>query len=96
MAKFLEILFEIIGWIRIVISPLLIGCITGFVIYYNKPDATGTTLAIGIASLGLLLGVIWATKIWRKHGTMAFLSRVDASPDIVERNDPEQKNIFDK
>jgi hypothetical protein len=89
MTRFLEILFEIIGWIRIVISPVVIGGVTGYVIYYNNPDAVGIALGIGVASLGLLIGVIWATKVWRKHGTMAFLSRVDASPDIVEGNDSE-------
>lgn len=82
MTKFFEQIAELSGWLRIAASPLLIGLLIGAVVYF--PDRTTTTLVIGIciAILGLLVGMLLATKIFKsKKGTIWFLSRTRATPD---------------
>ena len=69
---FFNFLLEVFGWIRIVASPFLIGALIGFGVYTSKPGTTRLILAIIIASIGLLTGIIWATKVWRKGNTMDY------------------------
>lgn len=95
MYKFLETVFEIVGWVRIAISPLLIGAGIGAIIYYRNP--TETTLAAGIAVgvVGLFIGILWANKVWRsKKGTINFISRISSTPELDNKEDmnDEEKN----
>lgn len=88
MHKFFEQITEIIGWIQIVASPLFIGLLVGAMVYF--PNQTITTLIIGIAiaTLGLTLGVILATKKFKSEkGTIWFLSRTMASPELDEKQE---------
>jgi len=87
MTKILEIITEVIGWVRIVLSPLLIGLVIGAIVYFNKQDSLGLFIAITVATSGLVIGIIVATRIWRKTGTISFLSRIDATPDIKDFNE---------
>lgn len=80
--RILEIFVEVLSWLRIVASPLLIGIGIGILIYTTNLNSVGMTLAIIITYIGLLMGIIWATKVWRKTGTSNFMSRVNASSDI--------------
>lgn len=84
-----EYFTEILGWIQIVASPFLAGLIIGAIIYFSKPNRSTFIAAIVIATIGLIIGVIWATKIWRKTGTMHFMSRIMATPE-VEKKDEDQ------
>jgi hypothetical protein len=70
--NFFNFLLEVFGWIRIVASPFLIGALIGFGVYISKPDTTGLIIAIVIASIGLIIGIIWATKVWRKGSTLDY------------------------
>ncbi len=82
MHKVFEFITEVIGWLGIVASPLLIGGILGGIVYLNMPNTTGIVLGLTIAIVGLVLGIIWATNRWKNGGTVSFLSRVNATPDI--------------
>lgn len=82
-------LLEILGWLKIVISPTLIGALIGGLLYLYYKNETGVYLGVSIAVLGLVVGVIWATNIWKKQGTMNFLSRTNASPEL---NKTEENN----
>ena len=74
--KFFEIILEIIGWLQIVLGVTLgVGLIAG-IIYLKWTNDTGKLIAIIILSIGFLSGVIWATRIWIKHGTIEWLSRL--------------------
>jgi len=81
-----EYFTEIIGWIQIAISPLLVGIIIGAVIYFTKPNKSTFIIAIIIAIVGLCIGVIWATKIWKKKGTIHFMSRIMATSELDEKD----------
>jgi hypothetical protein len=82
MHKIFEIITEIVGWIQIVLSPTIIGIAFGFGIYYNFPNEIGMVLGILIAVIGLIIGIIWATKKFKTTGTIHFLSRVSATPEL--------------
>jgi hypothetical protein len=60
----------------------LIGVAIGFLIYISKSDTTGLIIAISVATVGLIIGIIWATRIWKKKGTINYLSEVLKSDDL--------------
>ncbi|MES2779523.1 MAG: hypothetical protein V4651_06445 [Bacteroidota bacterium] len=80
--RIIAFLIEVIGWLKIVASPLVVGSFIGGMIYYIWRNETGLVSGVLIALTGLNTGIIWATNIWRKHGTMNFLSKTNATPDL--------------
>lgn len=85
--KILEWITSFIGWLQIVFFPLFIGLIGGLIVYYNFHTTAGLIASITITVLGLLIGIILATSIWKKRGTINFLSRVSASPELNDLED---------
>jgi hypothetical protein len=84
-----ELITESIGWLQIVASPLLIGLIVGSIIYFPNPTMTRLVLGIIVATLGLVIGVIWATKQWKGKGTIWFMSTIMAT---LELDNPAEEN----
>jgi uncharacterized membrane protein YeaQ/YmgE (transglycosylase-associated protein family) len=80
----MRILIELINWLRIAISPLLIGVLIGGLAYLKMGD-DGFVPGLLITAIGGIVGVIWATKIWKKQGTTNFISRIDASPELDKK-----------
>ncbi len=93
MHKIFEIITEIVGWIQIVLSPTLIGIGFGFGIYYYFPNRIGLIFGILIAIFGFIIGLLWATKKFKTSGTIHFLSRVSATPELdnLEKKENEKK-----
>ena len=87
---FFEQLLELFGWIQIVASPLLLGIIIGFVVFLGNPFGFGLIIGTAVAFLGL--GIVWATRIWQKKGTMNFMSRIMASPELDNDADENQQH----
>lgn len=90
--KFLEFITEAIGWLQIVLSPLLIAMGVSAVIYFSHPTTTNLVLGIIITAMGLIIGVIWANSTKKEGGTMQFLSRVSSTPEL---DDPVEKEHID-
>jgi hypothetical protein len=82
--KPMRILIELLNWLRIAISPLLVGVLMGGLVYLKKGD-DGLVPGMVITAIGGIVGVLWATKIWKKQGTTNFISRNDASPDLDKK-----------
>jgi hypothetical protein len=80
--RFLIWFIEFLGWLRIVASPLLLFSIIGACIYFYDPTTTRLIVGLIVSFAGLVLGILWATSIWKKYGTMQFLSRTDATPEL--------------
>jgi hypothetical protein len=80
--RLFEFLSELVGWLQIVASPFLIGAAVGAVIYFTDPTALRLGIGIAVAAVGLVIGIIWATITWRRRGTMSFLSRTMATPEL--------------
>lgn len=92
MIKLLAKIIEAYGWLSIMASPLLIGIAVGVIVYAYNQNLTGIIIGASISLLGLIIGVIWATKVWRsKQGTIQFLSRIMATPEL-EKNDEQSNN----
>jgi hypothetical protein len=82
MQKVFGYIMEVISWLQIVASPLLIGLIIGSVIYFPNPTETKLVIAIIISVFGLVIGIVWANRIWKTKGTTWFISQVSATPDL--------------
>lgn len=82
MFKFFNFLLELFGWLKIVASPLLIFLIIGGIIYFPNPTQLNLIIAMAVIILGLLIGILWANKIWKTKGTISFLSQISATPDL--------------
>jgi len=80
--KAFENITEIIGWLHIVISPALICSGISAFIYFRNPNVTNLVIAICICLLGIIVGIRYANKIWKTKGTVWFMSRVSASPEL--------------
>ncbi len=87
MFRVLEFITEAIGWLQIVASPLLIGLGIGALVYFSHPTELRMIVGISVAALGLVIGIVWATRIWKKYGTMRFLSRIIATPELDNKRE---------
>jgi hypothetical protein len=81
---------SIIAWLQIVASSLFIGIVIGFIVYYNIPSITGLVLGIVISAIGLIIGIVWASRVWKKRGTVEFISEINSSPDFDKWNEEEK------
>lgn len=82
MLRVLKYIFEIIGWLQIVASPLLLGMGIAAFIYIPNPTTENTIAAVSIAACGLFIGIHWANRTWKNKGTVQFLSRINATPEL--------------
>jgi len=67
-------------------SPFLIGLVIGAAIYFWDQSLTGLLLGLLVALLGLVVGIIWATKQWKGKGTVWFMSRTMATPELDDED----------
>jgi hypothetical protein len=84
--KVFENITEIIGWLQIVASPTLLCSGIGAFIYFRNPNLTNLIIAICICMVGIVSGILYANKIWKTKGTVWFMSRVNASPELDNLN----------
>jgi hypothetical protein len=82
---FSNLFLEVFGFVRIVASPFLIGVAVGFGVYVSKSDNVGLIIAISIAAIGFIIGIIWAVKVWRKKSTIDYITTA-TSPDFDKWN----------
>ncbi len=87
--KILERLTSFMAGLQIAFSPLCIGVVAGLFIYGFYPTTTGLVIGIVVAALGLITGVMLARRVWRKRGTVEFISKVSASPELDNFADDE-------
>ena len=86
-----EKITEIIGWLQIVASPTLIFGGIGAFIYFRNPNTTNLIIAICIGLFGLVCGIVLANKMWKGKGTVWFMSRISATPELDNENVDEPK-----
>ncbi len=91
--SFFDYFTEVIGWLQIVASPLLLGLIIAAFIYFSNPTLWRLIIAIGVALLGLIVGLVFATRIWKKQGTIHFVSRIMATPELDDLEEEKDKSI---
>lgn len=79
--KIFQFVTEAVGWLQIMASPFAAGLLLGGA----KRDTVGLGIGIGIASIGLIVGIIWATRVWQKKGTVNFMSRLLGTPELNKK-----------
>lgn len=89
--KVFEKITGVIGWLQIVASPTLLCCVIGAVIYFPNPSSTKLIIAVCIVLFGLVGGILYANKIWKTKGTVWFISRVSATPELDNEKVDKQK-----
>lgn len=87
--KFLKGFIEVIQGVRIVLSPTLIAVLVALLVFQQLPNSKGFMAGIVIILIGLIIGIVWAVRIWKKTGTNEYMSRVNASPDFdkIKKNE---------
>ncbi len=89
MFTLFEKLIEAFSWIKIMLSPTIIGALLGVIAYANLSSPMGLTVGIALTIIGLIIGIVWATQVVKKGSASEFISRVNASPDLDKINKPE-------
>ncbi len=90
MSKLLEKIPELIGWLQIAAAPTIIGVIAGVLIYLSNPSTFRLILAIVVVILCLILGIYLAGRIYKKKGTVDFLSKVNETPEMNKKEEPKK------
>jgi ABC-type transport system involved in cytochrome c biogenesis permease subunit len=93
MSRFFEKTMGIIAWLQIVASPTLFALIISAIIYFQNPTQTNLIIGIAIIVLGLIVGILYANKIWKTKGTMWFVSQISATPELdnLDRKKDDEK-----
>src|SRR5690606_34319026 len=79
MRKLFHIFVESIFWLQLFLVPVLAGGVIAVVIFIRNENLLW--LSIAIAAISIILGVIYAERIRRKHGTSRYLARIMATGD---------------
>lgn len=82
MQKFFNQLLEVVSWLQIAVSPLLIGMFFGGCIYYFIPTTLGLVLAAFIVIVGIVIGIVWAIKTTKKVGASTMMNRLTHQPEF--------------
>lgn len=94
MKKILSFFIESIFWIQIFFAPVGIGGLIALFIYIGNQKLLW--LSITIAVISLIIGVIYAEKIRRRHGTSRYMSKIRGTPDIWPDEYPEEIEAREK
>lgn len=74
--KIIEVILEVLGWLCITLGTTLGAGLISFAIYSYWESQIGKIIAIAVLIIGFIGGAIWATIVWKKHGTIAYLSSI--------------------
>lgn len=76
---------EFAGWMEIILSPFIINCILGGIVYISFDSLMSLIICILIIIIGIFIGIKLANKIYKsKEGTAHFVSRIRATPELDE------------
>jgi hypothetical protein len=87
--NFFDGLMEVVYWIQIFISPVLVSAIIAAIVYFNNTN--NYLSAIGILVLGVILGVFFAERVRRKSGTATFMGREKGNSEFMKDDVNEKK-----
>lgn len=84
-------LTELVGCIRIALSPILISFLISAIIYYHYPTDASLVIAGILILAGGVIGVVWARKAFKGNGTIWFLSRIVNTPELDQKHEAESQ-----
>ena len=74
--KLFEFILELFGWLQIVAGVTLAAGLFALATCLIWSNGTGKIAGIMIISIGFITGAIWASFIWIRHVTIAWLSGI--------------------
>lgn len=80
--KLIGNIIEAFYYMRVVLSPLLVGIIISFILYNTLETPYNAILAVGVMMTAIFLGVKWANWARKKHGSSNYIGRVISTPDL--------------
>jgi hypothetical protein len=79
-----------IYWLWAFAVPVIIAGLPAWYLYEKEHKNLPYSILLLIA--GIVLGVILAEAIRRKHGLVSFFSRLSATPDLDEKEETPEKS----
>ena len=83
--KIIERLLSALAWLQIFISPAIIGAIAGVAIWLALRGLLGVILGLIAGLSGCISGIVFAEKARLGKGTIEFMSRITAHPELREK-----------
>lgn len=80
--NFFDKILELINWIKIFLSPVIISLILASILFLNSENIILHIAAGIIVIAGLAIGIYLAEKIRKNHGTERFMAKIYESPDL--------------
>jgi len=81
----LEKTTSLFAWVQIMISPLLVGLVSGGFIALYFRNIWGWILGSILALAGISVGVLFAERARKDKGTVEFVARVRRNPEFDEK-----------
>lgn len=94
MKKVLSFFIESIFWIQLFFAPVGIGGLIAIFIYIGNQKLLWLSKTIAVASI--VIGIVYAEKVRRKHGTSRYASKIIGTPDIWPDEYPEEIEAREK
>lgn len=88
--KIVEKLVAALFWLQIAAAPSVLAVFLGIIVHYYLPNPLGWIAAIAIVVSGIIGGILLANWAAKKYGTIAFISRVSASPELDNLEEKEK------
>lgn len=81
MIKFYASFVHVWSWLKVAVSPMCGGMLLAGLVCIAR-DQVSLPLIVIMGSIGLVIGVIWAERIRKKKGLIAFHGRLIGHPEI--------------
>ena len=85
MFKILETISKVLAWLQIAASPFIVGIIIGGIIYLYQPNSSTLLIGIALATTGFILGILWASRVWKKRGTVEHMAKLASTPELEKK-----------
>lgn len=73
--RIVDLILNVIGWLQIAVGCTVIAGLLWLLFYYFD-HSFGFQYGRIFVSIGFMIGAVWATIIWIRHGTVGWLSRI--------------------
>jgi len=90
MTKLQLFLTGLSGWFHIFLFPVLISLMLSLLVYLTMPASIGVAFSLLLVFIGMITGIIMATRVLRRRGAAGFIQEPDSSEPGVN---PQEEKI---
>ena len=70
------------AWLQIAIAPAIVGIGVGIFVWSRLANLWGIVIGSTVAVSSIIGGIMWANKMSRKNGSIQFMAKVSATPEL--------------